>query len=59
VLKNVDYRVIRENRVNLLLGDFRGRGISEKEKIPLVRTGFPVCDRFGYHRRAMVGYAGA
>lgn len=32
---------------------------ARKERIPLLRTGFPVADRFGYHRKPMLGYNGA
>ncbi len=53
------HRFVKENPVNVILGDFRGKYIAKAEKIPLVRVSFPVCDRFGYHRQPVVGYTGA
>ncbi len=53
------HKFIKSNPVHLLIGDYRGRYIAEAEKIPLLRVGFPVCDRFGYHRKPMLGYGGA
>ncbi len=53
------HKFLRDNPVDVLIGDYRGRYIAEKEKIPLLRVGFPVCDRFGYHRKPIFCYAGA
>ena len=50
---------IKANPVDLLMGHSKGKFISDAEKIPLIRMGFPVEDRFGYHRRSIVGYNGA
>lgn len=49
---------IKEEPVDLLIGHSKGKYISEDEKIPIVRVGFPIEDRFGYHRQAVVGYRG-
>jgi nitrogenase molybdenum-iron protein beta chain len=53
------HKRIKEDPVDLLIGTSKGRFIEEDEGIPLIRVGFPVEDRFGYHRRAIVGYKGA
>jgi nitrogenase molybdenum-iron protein beta chain len=53
------HKRIKANPVDLLLGHSKGKFISDAEDIPLIRVGFPVEDRFGYHRRAIVGYNGA
>ncbi len=53
------HRFIKSNPVDMLIGDYRGRYIAREERIPLLRTGFPVADRFGYHRKPMLGYNGA
>ena len=53
------HKFIKQNPVHLLIGDYRGRYIANAEKIPLLRVGFPICDRFGYHRKPMLGYGGA
>ncbi len=53
------HKFLKENPVDLLVGDYRGRYIARAEKIPLLRVNFPVCDRFGYHRLPVAGYGGA
>jgi nitrogenase molybdenum-iron protein beta chain len=53
------HKRIKAQPVDLLLGHSKGKFIAEDEHIPLIRVGFPVEDRFGYHRRAIVGYRGA
>jgi nitrogenase molybdenum-iron protein beta chain len=53
------HKRIKANPVDLLIGHSKGKFISDAEKIPLIRMGFPVEDRFGYHRRSVVGYNGA
>ncbi len=53
------HKRIKANPVDLLIGHSKGKFISDAEKIPLIRMGFPVEDRFGYHRRSIVGYNGA
>ncbi len=53
------HKFLKNNRVDVLIGDYRGRYIAKEEKIPLLRVGFPICDRFGYHRKPMLGYGGA
>ena len=53
------HKFIKQNPVHILIGDYRGRYIASEERIPLLRVGFPICDRFGYHRKPMLGYGGA
>jgi nitrogenase molybdenum-iron protein beta chain len=49
---------IKVSQVDMIIGDYKGKYIAKKEDIPLVRVGFPQADRFGYQRRAMMGYRG-
>jgi nitrogenase molybdenum-iron protein beta chain len=53
------HQQIKAKPVDLIIGDYKGKYIARDEKIPLVRVGFPQADRFGYHRRAMLGYRGS
>jgi nitrogenase molybdenum-iron protein beta chain len=52
------HKRIKAEPVDLIIGHSKGKFIAEDENIPLVRAGFPVEDRFGYHRRAIIGYRG-
>lgn len=49
---------LKENPVDLLIGSSDARLIAKEQNIPLVRVGFPVFDRVGYHRKPIVGYNG-
>jgi nitrogenase molybdenum-iron protein beta chain len=49
---------IKESKVDMIIGDYKGKYIAKRQDIPLVRVGFPQADRFGYQRRAMMGYRG-
>ncbi|WEL16777.1 Nitrogenase molybdenum-iron protein beta chain [Halorhabdus sp. SVX81] len=51
--------MLDDEPVDLLVGPSKGKFLADEQDIPLVRTGFPVEDRFGYHRRATVGYRGS
>jgi nitrogenase molybdenum-iron protein beta chain len=53
------HKRIKATPVSLLIGHSKGKFLADDEDIPLLRVGFPVEDRFGYHRRAIVGYRGA
>lgn len=53
------HKRIKKEPVDLIMGHSKGKFIAEDENLPLVRVGFPVEDRFGYHRRSVVGYRGA
>ncbi len=44
--------------VDLLMGHSKGKFLADATNVPLIRVGFPIEDRFGYHRRAIVGYKG-
>jgi nitrogenase molybdenum-iron protein beta chain len=50
---------IKEKPVDLIIGDCKGKYIAKEEHIPLVRVGFPQSDRFGYQRKAMLGFRGS
>jgi len=50
---------IKNNPVDLLIGNTYGKQISRAEDIPLVRVGFPIMDRANTHYFPIVGYAGA
>lgn len=45
--------------VELLIGNSKGYHLARQMKIPLIRVGFPVHDRFGGARILHVGYQGA
>lgn len=53
------HQKIKEASVDLIIGDYKGKYIAKQEKIPLIRVGFPQSDRFGYQRRAMLGFRGS
>jgi nitrogenase molybdenum-iron protein beta chain len=53
------HKRLKKEPVSVLLGHSKGRYLSDDENIPLVRVGFPIEDRVGYHRRPVVGYTGA
>ncbi len=53
------HQKIKENPVDLIIGDYKGKYIAKEEDIPLVRVGFPQADRFGYQRKAMLGFRGS
>ena len=50
---------IKEEPVDLLIGNTYGKYISRDENIPLVRMGFPILDRIGHSYFPTVGYQGA
>jgi nitrogenase molybdenum-iron protein NifN len=50
---------VLESGPDLLLGTSKGYKISRKLNIPLVRTGFPIHDRFGGQRLKHFGYNGS
>jgi nitrogenase molybdenum-iron protein beta chain len=53
------HQKIKERKVDFIVGDYKGKYLSKEEGIPLVRVGFPNADRFGYQRKAMMGYRGS
>jgi len=62
VLYGQDLRAVevylKENPVDLLIGNSDGRLIALDLGIPLIRMGFPVYDRVGYQRHSVLGYRG-
>jgi nitrogenase molybdenum-iron protein beta chain len=50
---------IKQEPVDLLIGNTYGKYIARDENIPFVRLGFPVVDRPGHNYFPNVGYAGA
>ncbi len=52
------HKRVHDYGIELLIGHSKGKFICEAEDIPLVRVGFPIEDRFGYHRRNIMGYRG-
>lgn len=63
ILEGVDFDMfndaVKNAKPDLLIGNSNGKYISEAEKIPLVRVGFPIHDRVGAQRILIVGYRGA
>ena len=50
---------LEEDPVELMIGHSDGRLFAKHLDIPLVRVGYPVYDRVGYHRVPIVGYNGS
>lgn len=50
---------IKDEPVDLLVGNTYGKYIARDEDIPLVRHGFPILDRIGHQYFPTVGYRGA
>ncbi len=49
---------IKDEGVDLLIGNTYGKYIARDENIPFVRYGFPIIDRFGHSHFPTVGYMG-
>jgi nitrogenase molybdenum-iron protein NifN len=62
ILSGADFEdmgsVIRDSKPDIMIGNSKGYRLSRELKIPLVRIGFPVHDRFGGARILHLGYAG-
>ncbi len=62
VLSGSDFETMREQaeelKPDILLGNSKGYYIARERKIPLVRLGFPIHDRFGAARLHHIGYRG-
>lgn len=50
---------IKQEGVDLLIGNSYGKYIARDESIPFVRLGFPILDRVGHSYFPVVGYTGA
>lgn len=63
VLEGVDFHDIagtaEDLEPDLLIGNSKGYHLARRWKIPLLRVGFPIHDRFGATRVLHVGYRGA
>jgi nitrogenase molybdenum-iron protein beta chain len=53
------HQIIKENPVDLIIGNSYGKYIAREEQIPLVRMGWPILDRVGHSYFPVVGYKGA
>jgi nitrogenase molybdenum-iron protein beta chain len=50
---------IKEEPVDLIIGNTYGKYIARDENIPFVRMGFPIIDRVGHSYFTTLGYVGA
>lgn len=61
-IKSTDFETLRAEanniKPNFLLGNSKGYYIARERKIPLVRLGFPIHDRFAANRMHQIGYRG-
>lgn len=61
-INGTDFETLREEAKKIepdfLLGNSKGYYIARERKIPLVRVGFPIHDRFGANRMHHLGYRG-
>lgn len=61
-IKDADFETLREKandfQPDILIGNSKGYYIARERKIPLVRLGFPIHDRFGASRIHQIGYRG-
>jgi len=53
------HQLIKNESVDLLIGNTYGKYIARDEDIPLIRHGFPILDRIGHSYFPTVGYCGA
>jgi nitrogenase molybdenum-iron protein alpha/beta subunit len=52
------HEAVKAVGVDLLMGNSHERYIADDEGLAFARVGFPVYDRVGYQRRAIIGYGG-
>ncbi len=52
------HQLIKNDPVDLLVGNSYGKAIAKAEDIPLVRAGFPILDRYVHSYLPLVGYSG-
>ena len=50
---------IKQEGVDLLIGNTYGKYIARDENTPFIRAGFPILDRVGHQYFPIVGYKGA
>lgn len=53
------HQLIKNEKVDILLGGTHGKHIARAEDIPLVRLGFPIIDRYLHYHFPLYGYRGA
>lgn len=53
------HQMLKNDPVDMLIGNTYGKYIARAENIPLVRIGFPILDRVGHSLFPSVGYKGA
>lgn len=53
------HQLIKNESVDLLIGNTYGKYVARDEDIPLLRHGFPILDRVGHSYFPTVGYCGA
>lgn len=53
------HQLIKNEKVDLVLGNTYAKYLCRDEDIPLVRIGFPIYDRIGHQYFPVVGYSGA
>jgi nitrogenase molybdenum-iron protein beta chain len=49
---------IKNDPVDLLIGTSYGKQIAKAEKLPFIRAGFPILDRYGHAYQPLIGYEG-
>ena len=52
------HKYVKRVGVDLLMANSHGKYIEDDEGLAFARVGFPVYDRAGYQRRAIIEYAG-
>jgi nitrogenase molybdenum-iron protein beta chain len=52
------HKWIKQEGVDLIMGNTYGKYIARDEGIPFIRTGFPIVDRIGHSYFPTVGYTG-
>jgi len=53
------HQIIKNEPVDMLIGNTYGKHMALAEDIPLIRVGFPIMDRANLHHFPVMGYAGA
>jgi nitrogenase molybdenum-iron protein beta chain len=53
------HQLIKNEKVDILIGGTHGKHIAREEDIPLVRMGFPIIDRYIHSYMPLIGYKGA
>jgi len=53
------HQLMKNDPVDLLIGNTHGKFIARAEDVPFVRVGFPILDRYAHQYFPIVGYAGA